>query len=127
MCASLIVLHLRCCCCCCCLPSLTVSHQSRHHYGNHFRLQWYLLSHSAKNKCVCVCVLGWHWGDCCEQAHCWPCGCPKLNCFVLHRHSSEKIISIFFIQYIDFYETLFRYTVTYSKKQADVLVLMLAL
>lgn len=42
------------------LPSLTQSHPDMHHYRNHFMLQWYLLSHRAKNK----------WGDCyVEMSH----------------------------------------------------------
>lgn len=32
------------------LPSSTLSHSGMHHYRNHFMLQWYLLSHRAKNK-----------------------------------------------------------------------------
>lgn len=36
------------------LPGSTLSHPGMHHYRNHFMLQWYLLSHRAKNK----------WGDC---------------------------------------------------------------
>lgn len=36
------------------LPNSTLSHSGMHHYRSHFMLQWYLLSHRAKNK----------WGDC---------------------------------------------------------------
>lgn len=68
------------------LPCSTLSHPGTHHYRNHFMLQWYLLSHRAKNKCGdCYVALSHEYMHVLAQTRC----VARVSCWLSAKESCQ--------------------------------------